>query len=235
MTESAVPNSDQDTVASEILAHVLPFVAWLLLMKFLPREAWAYGVRSVVCLGLFIYLRPWEGYARFRGKTLLWALPAGVLVCVIWVLPESGWMPAGADHYLRWGMWPPWRVFLPAAESPYDPAICGWPLSIVRLAGSAFIIAVIEEFFWRGFLYRWLIENDFMKVDPRRRHWPMFLAVAVLFGLEHTRWLAGIFAGLVYGELYIRTGNIWCAVAAHVTTNLLLGWYVLHTGAFSFW
>ena len=59
--------------------------------------------------------------------------------------------------------------------------------------------------------------------------------VSVCFGLEHDRWLAGIFAGLAYGLVAIRTRDIWAAVMAHVVTNLLLGLYVLAVGAYSFW
>jgi CAAX prenyl protease-like protein len=61
------------------------------------------------------------------------------------------------------------------------------------------------------------------------------LTSSVLFGLEHSRWLAGVLAGLAYGLLYIRTGDLWAAVAAHITTNYLLGLYVLATGAYVFW
>jgi hypothetical protein len=58
---------------------------------------------------------------------------------------------------------------------------------------------------------------------------------AVVFGVEHSEWLAGIVAGLAFGWLYLRTRDIWAAVVAHVTTNFILGWYVLATGSYHYW
>jgi CAAX prenyl protease-like protein len=63
----------------------------------------------------------------------------------------------------------------------------------------------------------------------------MFLAVALAFGFEHDRWLAGFLAGVIYGLVVIRTRDIWAACAAHVVTNFLLGVYVLARGAYGFW
>ena len=117
----------------------------------------------------------------------------------------------------------------------YAPSVCGWPLALLRLAGSAFVISVAEEFFWRGFLYRWIQNIDFLKVDPGKLAWPAFLGTAVVFGAEHTEWLAGVLCGLAYGALYVRTRDIWAVSIAHIATNLLLGLYVLATGAYQFW
>ncbi len=117
----------------------------------------------------------------------------------------------------------------------YAPAVCGWPLALIRLAGSAFVISVAEEFFWRGFLYRWIQNIDFLKVDPGKLAWPAFLGTAAVFGAEHTEWLAGVLCGLAYGALYVRTRDIWAVSIAHVATNLLLGLYVFATGAYQFW
>ena len=117
----------------------------------------------------------------------------------------------------------------------YAPAVCGWPLTLVRLAGSAFVISIAEEFFWRGFLYRWIQNIDFLKIDPGKLAWPAFLGTAALFGAEHAEWLAGVLCGLAYGWLYVRTRDIWAVSIAHAATNLLLGLYVLASGAYQFW
>ena len=56
-----------------------------------------------------------------------------------------------------------------------------------------------------------------------------------LFALEHhTRLAAGAMAGAFYGWLAIRKG-VGSAVIAHVTTNLLLGLYVILKGQWGFW
>ena len=41
--------------------------------------------------------------------------------------------------------------------------------------------------------------------------------------------------GLAYAWLYIRTGKLWTAVAAHAVTNGLLGAWVLYTRQWTFW
>jgi hypothetical protein len=218
---------------------VLPFAAWIGLMFALGEPAaWKYAVRSGVCLALFLWLRPWNGYKRPALSDLAWGVPVGVAVWVVWVgleTPLGGRIPALQEFYLRWLVLPPGELPPLTESSPYSPMICGWPLTLVRLAGSALVIATIEEFFWRGFLYRWLIDRDFTAVRLDRFELQAFLIAIVIFGFEHHRWFAGIIAGAAYGCLLISRKNIWGAVTAHVVTNLLLGVYVLRTGSYTFW
>jgi hypothetical protein len=223
-------------------AHALPFILWIFLMKMLgDPSGWNYAVRTAVCLAGFLVLRPWRGYAPPRLVYAFPALAVGFAVFVLWVLPESGWTarhaPVAHEFYRRWlvGLWPPGRLPEPPTSLPYAPEVAGWSFALIRLAGSAFVIATIEEFFWRGFIYRWLQDRDWLRLDPGRFDARAFVLTALVFGLEHEQWFAGILAGAAYGWLYIRTRDIWAAVAAHGITNYLLGWYVLATGAYHFW
>lgn len=220
--------------------HAAPFIAWLFLMQMLGDPAgWKYGVRSVICLALFIALRPWRGYDCPRWRTLPITVAAGVFVFALWVAPETRvfarFFPKTAQSYLRWAVMPFGRMPAPVTASPYAPENVGWLWAAIRLAGSAGVIAIIEEFFWHGFLYRWMFAREFMNVDLGRWNLVYFLLVNFVFGLEHDRWLAGWLAGMVYGALVLRTRNIWTAVFAHATTNYFLGLYVLATGHYSFW
>lgn len=225
-----------------LLAHVVPFGAWLVLMHFLDvrglTPAMAYALRSALCVGLLAWLRPWRWYAAFNGRNALPALLVGVAVFVLWVGGESAWLarwPAAQDFYVRWAV-RPFGELRPALEStPYAPSACGWPLAVVRMLGSGLVIAVIEEFFWRGFVYRWMLGLDFTKVDPGRYAALPFMLVAIVFAAEHVEWFAGLLTGLLYGWLFLRTRDIWAAVLAHVVTNLMLGGYVLATGSYQFW
>jgi uncharacterized protein len=223
----------------EIGSHVVPFVVWLFLMHMLGDPAgWKYAARSLACLALFLWLKPWRWYAPLQVRHLVPAVFVGVVVFVAWVVPESAWMdrwPSLKEFYLRWAVTPFGKLPEPLTQFPYAPETCGWAFSVARLLGSAVVIAVIEEFFWRGFLYRWMIGRDFLKVDLGRMDAVLFIAIAVLFGLEHDRWLAGIVAGAAYGWLMIRTRDVWAAAAAHGITNFLLGLYVLALGAYGFW
>lgn len=221
-----------------LIDHVAPFAAWLILMETLPRTAWGYALRTVVCAGLFLWLRPWRHYDGFQLRHLPLALLTGIVVWGVWILPElSIWRdwPGWIEFYGRWGIMPPWETYSAPAASVYAPEAAGWSLALMRLAGSALVIAVIEEYFWRGFLYRWLMERDFSQVALDRFQLGAFALTALLFGLEHNRWLVGIIAGLAYGALVLRTRDLHAAVVAHVVTNLLLGLYVLSAGAYRFW
>ena len=224
-------------------SHVVPFALWLGLMALLDflggPAAWKYALRVLLCGGLLVWLRPWRWYAPPAWRQAPIALLAGLFVFVLWVAPESSlaarW-PHLQDVYLKWAVFPLGQISAAKTASPYAPEYAGWFLCLVRLAGSAFVIAVIEEFFWRGFLYRWMLGRSFLDVDAGQKSDVWVVAgLCLAFGLEHDRWLAGALAGYVYLMLYIRTRNLWSAIIAHVATNLLLGLYVLKTGAYSFW
>ena len=110
-----------------------------------------------------------------------------------------------------------------------------WSLALMRLAGSALVVPLMEELFWRSLVMRWLDEADFLAVDPARIGLRAVLFSSIAFGLEHSQWAAGMLAGLVYGWLYVRSGNLWIPIAAHAVTNAGLGVWVLATGAWYFW
>lgn len=229
----------RDPAHDAFMRHVIPFAVWLVLMAGLGAPAgWKYAVRVVAALAALLVLRPFRDYAPPRIRNLPLALVAGVVVFLLWVVPELGGAGPWAglrEFYLKYAVLPFGRVPVVQSPSPYAPEVCGWPLALVRLGGSALVIAVIEEFFWRGLIYRRLTARDFLSVDPGVFRAGAFLATMICFGFEHDRWLAGALAGAVYGWVYLRTRDIWAACFAHVVTNLLLGLYVLATGAYAFW
>ena len=198
-----------------------------------------YAVRTVLCTIVFLVLRPWKFYGPLVRRNILPALGLGAAVFALWTVFESvafkSLLPGLATAYETWCVMPFEELRKPLEYTPYAPAVCGWTLSLVRLAGSAFVIAVIEEFFWRGYLLRTARTPDFLDIDIGELHIPSFLSVAAVFGFEHAEWAVGIVAGLAYGWFYIRTRDIWAVAIAHVVTNLLLGIYVLATGNWQFW
>ena len=217
-----------------------------------------YAAKSLLCALLILWLKPWRFYApgdasvqSSKFKVHAFGVCAGLLVALLWVFPETPWLfertPGFADFYNRWLIMPPadWPSYfrpdifpaLPANHPSlsYAPEMCGWPLTIAKLIGSAFVISAAEEWFFRGFLYRWLRKGDFLSVDPARYDAQAFWLVVLVFGLEHDRWLAGMMAGVVYGWLVLRTGRIGPAIVAHATTNLALGVYVILSRQYGFW
>ena len=236
----------------EIFRYAAPFATWIALQTALPAAAWAYAVRSAATalVGIFCLWRGGSrscatatesdkiaaspnsehlGEAALSPLHLLAGLLVGILVTVLWIVPEI------STFYRTWFCWP--IGSLPTASpapSPYEPAVCGWTLTITKLIGSAFVIAPVEEVFFRSFLYRWLQKRDFRAVPLSRFNLSAFLWMVFLFTLEHDRPLAAAVAGALYGLAAIRWG-LASAIAAHVTTNLLLALHVIFSNSWAFW
>ena len=252
-----------DETNRRVLAgHVAPFAVWLGVILFLqvldsanvcPRwlYPWAYAVKSAVCAALFLWLKPWRVYAVLQRCHVPLALALGGGVAAVWILPESPWFgriaPDCQVFYHRWFILMPGTLpdyfnldFYPSLPPghlslAFSPEEAGWPLTLMKLAGSAGVIAVIEEFFFRGFFYRWLRQGAFWRIPLTAFDAQAFWTVVAVFGLEHDRWFAGLLAGLAYGWLAVRTGDVWAAALAHGVTNALLGVYVIVSRQYGFW
>lgn len=245
-----------------LLGHTLPFFVWIgAIFVVMGLETFIdlpplvapvlYAVKTLLCLALLFFFKPWRIYPPLKKSDFIPGLSIGAVVAVFWILPETGLttrlFPAFQAFYHKW------LILMPGAfPDYYDPAIipalpkthpswlyapehCGWLLTALKLFGSAFVIAPIEEYFFRGFLYRWLINTDFTRVKQTVFDLQPFLLVLVCFSIEHDRWFGGLLAGLAYGLLTIRTGRIQPAIIAHCTTNLLLGLHVIFSRQYGFW
>lgn len=259
------PSAGLPSRRSAYLGHVLPFALWIaFILVFqaadalglpLPRSwaAPAYAVKSFLCAVLLFVFRPWrfDRDVPLRGRGIGIGILAGIVVAVLWIVPELPWV---FDHhrwfssaYHEWAILPPGAYpsyfrpdLFPALPGghpslAYSPAEAGWGLTIAKLLGSAFVIAAAEEYFFRGFLYRWFRKGAFWEIPVAVYDAAAFWGVVVVFGLEHDRWLAGMMAGAVYGWVALKTGRILPAVLAHMTTNLLLGLHVVFSGQYGFW
>lgn len=101
----------------------------------------------------------------------------------------------------------------------------------VRFLGLVAVVPLVEEFFLRGFLMRFVQQADWWEV-PFGRLTPLAAVVGTAAPvLMHP---AELLAAAVWFSwitwLMARTRNIWDCVAAHATTNLLLGVYVVASG-----
>lgn len=199
------------------------FIALLAASSFLD-EPWLVVARNFVVGGLLLFY--WPRYVELHSAAparffhWLAAVACGLAVFVAWTL---------LDHDV-----------IVATRSPgFAPVLADgridWRLALLRLAGFALVVPVMEELFWRSFLLRWLEQHDFLSFSPSRIGLRAVLITSVLFALEHNQWLAGALASIVYSALYIRSGNLWVPVAAHALTNLVLGGWIIRTGNWHFW
>ena len=227
-------------VDDPLFCHLAPFVAWLLVMTFCAGPSpYAYAFRTLFTTVLLIYLRPWRWYSRLKINHILPATTVGLAVFALWVVGESEMasrLPYIKEMYLRWGI-------TPFGELPdetivncvYAPEACGWTFTIIRIFGSFAVVALAEELFWRGCLYRILIDREFLKVELNRFKPLAFAVVCIAFGFEHQRWLVGIITGAAYGLLMIKTRSLWAPTLAHAVTNLVLALYVVWGEHYHFW
>lgn len=218
----------------DALARALPYAIYIAFLATTPLLAglmpgidqrWLYAVQvGAVAVALALFARQ---YAElFTGPRLAlpqWgaALATGIAVFVLWINLDLPWARLGEGG----------AGFDPRGE---DGGI-DWPLAAVRLFGAAAIVPLMEELFWRSFVMRWIDNPKFLAVMPAAVSLRALLLSSLVFGVEHNLWLAGVIAGLAYGWLYMRTGNLWAPVLAHGVTNLLLGLWVLHSGNWQFW
>ena len=206
---------------------IAPFATWIAMMTVLPATTWAYATRTVavallLALGLGIGLKtldfrhelclsshvlsPLKSFVLSLKSSILPGLVVGLAVFAIWILPEQ----------FDWAWYRKWCII---GEGGTQAVAEASTLMIVyRLIGSAFVISVAEELFFR----KWLIGFA--------GFWP----TVALFAVEHDRWLVAAICGIAYGWLYLRRG-LGAAIVAHVTTNLVLGLWVLKTGQWQFW
>ena len=208
---------------------------------------WVYTLK-IVLTGISMAL-VWPGYRTFPWRVSWLSLLVGVVGVGLWILlchlrlepkligpvdrflgsfipgREPGEVPTiGLLGILGTGERSAYNPLLQMADQP----VVAWAFLFVRFIGLALIVPVIEEFFLRGFLMRFVMHQQWWQVPfgevdgtallvgtlvPMLMHPGELLAAAVWFSM--VTWLM------------IRTRNIWDCVVAHGVTNLLLGLYVV--------
>ena len=228
-------------LASPIFAYVAPFGLFMILglaetwSPLQPYYPWVYSVKVLAVGATWWAFR--SAYPSPSRTGLGLGVAFGVVGVLVWIT-LSLWNPlAGlADALPEWlaGWLIPERVgFDPSAaiEGPFGRIA----FVTVRLIGLALVVPLMEEVFWRGFLLRYLIAEDFAKV-PIGAYTPMsFALVTGAFVAVHPEILAALVWGAGINLLLYRTKNLWACIVAHSVTNLLLGIYVLETGTWWLW
>jgi CAAX prenyl protease-like protein len=205
-----------------------PFVTPLFLfMIFLSVEGYfpdrhyvLYPIKAVLVAALLAWywrlLPPLKAAAPWRSVCV------GVIGVVLWI---------GLDPFLVHYDQPligrnPFQLY-PAQEA--------WVLFGFRLLGIALVVPVMEELFWRGFLMRWLIKEDFTSV-PLGTYQPLsfWITTACFAAVHGSEWPLGVVVGLLYGVWFVRTKSLGDIMLAHGVTNLLLALYCLVTNDWHF-
>jgi len=145
----------------------------------------------------------------------------GLLVFILWVNMDWAFLASGKHQGFN-------PTLLPGKELQLI-------MTLFRISGAVLVVPIMEELFWRSFLIRYIIDQDFEKVPVGAFTWASFIVTVVMFGLEHHLILAGMVAGIIYNLLLYRTRSLAQCVLAHAVTNLALAVYVMFTGKWYFW
>jgi CAAX prenyl protease-like protein len=226
-----------------MLPYVLPFLLYVIPTTFESSGVFGLsyeflctmkGVMAAIALGIF-----WKRYAVFRMDGVWWGVICGIVGLLLWVgldRVQSSISLEGIPgaELLKSGL-------LPGERVGFNPLSAGGPSAaqllfvLVRMLEMMLIVPLVEEFFWRGFLSRYLISEQFQSVaEGAFTRWS-FLGVTVIFALMHTEILAALAWCALINTLYWYTRNIWSCVVMHGVTNGLLVVYILLTANWHLW
>jgi len=199
---------------------------WLQKAPFLPGDVGSmylvFPLQTVVCGGLLAWFWPQYGMALPRKA---WAaILIGLAVFAIWISPQA--------------------VFhQPPRLTGFNPTLFAglpriyWAELVMRFLRLVVVVPLLEEVFWRGFLLRAFINEDFDTVLFGAYAFRANALVAIGFMLEHSfhDWPAGLIAGVLYNLTAFYSKSLSSCVLAHALTNALLGIFIMHTGQWGFW
>lgn len=184
-----------------------------------------YALKLALTLAAVIYV--WPAYRTYPGRPGLLAVAVGVVGAVVWIALARWRIEPKLLALVGMGGMGERAAFNPFAAWPDQPGLA-WGYLAVRFLGLAAVVPVIEEFFLRGFVMRWVQDPDWQRV-PFPATAPKALAAGTLVPmLMHPGELLAAavwFSGITW--LMLRRGTIWDCVAAHAVTNLLLGVWVV--------
>jgi CAAX prenyl protease-like protein len=195
-----------------------------------------YTVKIALTIAAMLFVLP--GYRQFPFHVSLLAVGVGIVGVVLWVgicslaLEPKILGPLGLGSILGLGERPAYNPL----EQLADCKACAYAFLAIRFLGLALIVPIIEEFFLRGFLMRFVQTERWWEV-PFGVVTPLAVAVGTLVPmLMHPGELlaAAVWFSLVTW-LMVRTRNIWDCVVAHAVTNLLLGMYVVAFHQWQLW
>jgi len=202
-----------------------------------------------IVLTLFAVALVWRGYRTFAWRISGLSVGVGVVGVVLWIvlchlrlepkiigpvdrflggfipgLEEGGTPSVGLMSMLGTGERSAFNPLKQLADAP------GWAYTFlaIRFFGLAILVPVIEEFFLRGFLMRYVQHEAWWKIPFGTVNRMAIIAGTLVPMLMHPGELLASFVWFsMVTWLMVRTRSIWDCVIAHAVTNFLLGVYVV--------
>jgi CAAX prenyl protease-like protein len=216
---------------SEAHKNVDPNEAFLLGMFYLKDSTYPYTYVSVIALTVLFMLPFAWGYFRAPFRISIWSVVIGVVGVVVWIgLSE---LDRATFNLGKWAGERP--SFNPFDELKGNPNWM-WTFLAIRFFGLVCLVPIIEEFFVRGFLMRYVDDPDWDEIPLGEARFGGWISPTVYGLVAHlTEPLSALVWFSMVSWLYKKTGSIWDCVMAHAVTNLLLGLYVVKFGQWHLW
>jgi membrane protease YdiL (CAAX protease family) len=225
---------------------LLLFMVFLSVESFFPNQHYAlYPIKTLLVVAILAWY--WRALPPLTPTAPMLSVAVGIIGIILWigldpwamrlnVLLEELFNRAVSSLGLD-----SWCLSLdtvhPIGRNPFAlyPPIYAWTLFAFRLLGISLVVPVMEELFWRGFLMRWLIRDDFASV-PLGTYQPVsFCVTTACFASVHgPEWPLAVVVGIIYGIWFVRTKGLGNVMLAHGVTNLLLALYCLITNDWHF-
>ena len=221
----------------EMLRYFLPFCLYVFpaYLELSTPQSLAYMLvctaKGVLALGALIAFR--KTYPKFSTQGFSLAVVAGIIGFAIWI--GLDWVQSSIP-FLRDSI-----QYVQGVRAGFNPFADGFPTRLqlafiaVRLIELTLVVPLAEEVFWRGFLSRYLISDDFQRVPQGTFTLSSFAIVVLMFTSVHPEILSALVWGCLINLLYMRTRNLWACVVMHSVTNAMLGVYVLTTQQWHLW
>ena len=234
------------------IPYLAPFVVYMLVTSFEPEPATGnyplfYAVKLVLtAIAIAVCFPAWKSLLKSPS---LYGILAGIGSAALWIgicqmknqsipdlLPGMGLdkiFPTSRPGF-DWGF----------GETASDPQASMLKLGfIMRLAGLAIIVPIIEEVFLRGFVLRYFWtdpKESASKSESELTPWyevpfgalcPMVWIVTIAYPLlTHPEAIAGVVWFCAITFLASKTRSLSDCICAHSITNLALGLWVLYSG-----
>jgi CAAX prenyl protease-like protein len=240
--------------SNKAVAHIAPLAVFMVLMLLgsLPGlewkhpsapwwrqqpQQWIYPLQTVLCLGLIAF---WWRHYTFRplgAKAWLWGVAGGVVGIALWILP-SWW-------HMRSGQTVAWLGVADRSEPGFNPDLFAsgsapwWAAVVARFVRMTVAVALVEELFWRGFLWRHFAAGE-GKWDALPVGVPHLPAIALTTGLmtiahHPSDYAACLVWSLLVSVVAVQTRSLGACVVMHAVSNFLLGLYIMATKQWGLW
>jgi CAAX prenyl protease-like protein len=230
--EEANRPPEEEVDVAELERNVDPNARFLFGLLPMAKNSYPYTYTFVIAGTTVLMLLFGWGYFRAPLRISALSVVVGVVGIAIWVgLSILDRQYIGLGEKLSSGR----TAFNPFEVLKDDPRWM-WQFLAIRFFGLVVVVPIVEEFFIRGFLIRYVDAPDWDELPLGQAKPAGWLSPTVYGVVAHPMDPLSALAWFsLVSWLYKKTGSIWDCVVAHAVTNLLLGLYVVKYGQWYLW